>query len=150
MEQIIDYLRDKLAYKNQTTLASYIRPSSQRVNALRGREEESDDDDDDTDAQVSQNIRTPTISLGGIKRGGVAHTRGYICVCIRVCMFAYMCVYSVYVCICEYMCVNICVCLCVFVRIYICVYIYMCVFVCMCKSKCVCAYVCVCVVYVRM
>ena len=51
MEDIIDYIREKLAYKNQKSLASYIRPSSQRVNALRNQQEESDDDDDETDAQ---------------------------------------------------------------------------------------------------
>ena len=49
MEEIIDYLRDKLAYKSQKTRASYIRPSSQRVHALRGRDEESDDDEDEDD-----------------------------------------------------------------------------------------------------
>lgn len=47
MEQIIDYLRSKLLYKNQKSLASYIKPSSQRVNALMGHEESDDDEEEE-------------------------------------------------------------------------------------------------------
>ena len=48
MEEIIEYLRQKLSYRNQKSLASYIRPSSQRMSALRRvQEDESEDDEDD-------------------------------------------------------------------------------------------------------
>ena len=47
MEQIIDYLRGKLLYRNQKHLASYIRPGSSRVSALRGLRDDTDDDEDD-------------------------------------------------------------------------------------------------------
>ena len=54
MEQIIEYLREKLMYKNQKALASFIRPSSQRMNALRKRQEEESDDDDDDEATTTK------------------------------------------------------------------------------------------------
>ena len=45
-EKILDWCRKRLLYKNQKFLASYLRPGSSRINAVR-RQDDSDDDEDD-------------------------------------------------------------------------------------------------------
>ena len=49
-EQILDYLRRKLIYKHQKHLASYIKPGSTRVHAVRRQDESDSDNDDDEPA----------------------------------------------------------------------------------------------------
>ena len=58
-ENIMDWCRKRMAYKNQKHLASYLRPGMSKVNALRGRDESDDDEDDDEPIQPRRGRPAP-------------------------------------------------------------------------------------------